>query len=182
MMKTLMMLVMMLGMITLIGCGTEGEGDAADATEQTETATTDETQPAATQEPATEEVATEPASEESEIVTKDSGVRYMDLVVGTGVEAIDRMKVECHYTLWFSDSTGLVKGKRFQSSKDGGKSFECQLGVRLIAGWSDGMMGMKEGGTRRIFVPWALGYGDREGGQIPAKTNLVFEIDFIKAL
>jgi FKBP-type peptidyl-prolyl cis-trans isomerase len=176
-----MILVLMLGLTVLIGC--QAETDSTEVTEQTEQAETvvaDEAQPATTD--ATEPVAAEPVNEESEIVTNDSGVRYQELVVGTGPEAVDRMKVDCHYTLWFADTTGLVKVKRFQSSKDGGNSFQCQLGVRLIPGWSEGMVGMKEGGTRRIFVPWRLGYGDREGGRIPAKTNLIFEIDFLKAL
>lgn len=136
-------------------------------------------------EPAVEEKAegTETApAEEPEIVTKDSGVRYQDLVVGTGVEAVDRMRVTCHYTLWFADSTGLVKEQRFQSSKDNnGQPFSCQLGVRLIPGWSDGMIGMKEGGTRRIFVPWELGYGAQGSRGIPPKQNLIFEIEFVKA-
>ena len=176
-MKTLVIMMAMLGLIAFLGCNAEGEADSADATEQTETATADETQAVAEQ-PATEEIATE----ESKILDKESGVRYMELVDGTGTEALDRMKVECHYTLFFADSTGLVKLERFQSSKDGGNSFQCQLGVRLIPGWSIGMIGMKEGGTRRIFVPWNLGYGASGNGRIPPKTNLLFEIDFLKAL
>jgi peptidylprolyl isomerase len=118
-----------------------------------------------------------------EIQTKESGVRYQDLKVGEGKEAVDSMKVLCDYTLWLADSTGLVKGKKIDSSKDRGQPFECQLGVRLIPGWSDGMIGMKEGGSRRLFVPWKLGYPNGAGGgMIPPKTNLIFEIDFIKAL
>ena len=170
-MKTLMILIMMLGLIALVGCQDECETSSADVTEQTETAVADETQP----------VAAEP-TEDSEIVTKDSGVRYQELVVGTGPEAIDRMQVECHYTLFFADSTGLEKLERFQSSKDGGTPFRCQLGVRLIPGWSDGMLGMKEGGTRRIFIPYLLGYGEAGTRGIPGKTNLIFEIEFLKAL
>ena len=122
-----------------------------------------------------------PEAEEPEMVTTDSGLRYQDLVVGTGVKAKYRMQVDCHYTLWFADSTGLVKTKRVQSSKDRGQSFQCQIGVALIPGWSEGMVGMQEGGTRLIYVPWKLGYG--AGGRppmIPGKQNLIFEIDFIK--
>jgi folate-dependent tRNA-U54 methylase TrmFO/GidA len=82
-----------------------------------------------------------------------------------------------------SAATGLVAGKRLQSSKDRGQTFTCTLGQNLIEGWSEGMVGMKEGGTRRLFVPWKLGYGERGmGSMIPAKADLVFEIDFVKAL
>ncbi len=121
---------------------------------------------------------------EPEIVTTESGLRYQDLVPGQGVEATDKMHVDCHYTLWFADSTGLVKGKRMQSSKDRGQSFQCQIGVGLIPGWSEGMIGMKEGGVRRLYVPWKLGYGadGHSSGTIPGKQNLIFEIEFIKSL
>jgi len=120
---------------------------------------------------------------EPEIQTKESGVRYQDLVVGTGVEAKRGTRVDCHYTLWLAtDSTGTQKGNKVDSSKDRGKSFQCTLGQGLIEGWSDGMVGMKEGGSRRLLVPWKLGYPNGAGGAIPPKTNLIFEIDFIKAL
>jgi len=57
------------------------------------------------------------------------------------------------------------------------------LGVRLIPGWSEGMVGMKEGGIRRVLVPWKLGYGEQGSGRtIPGKTDLIFEMEFIKAL
>ncbi|MBU0982841.1 MAG: FKBP-type peptidyl-prolyl cis-trans isomerase [candidate division Zixibacteria bacterium] len=117
------------------------------------------------------------------MITTESGLRYQDLVVGTGEKALYRMRVDCHYTVWLADSTGLVKVSRLQSSKDKGQSYQCQIGVALIQGWSEGMVGMQEGGTRRLYVPWKLGYG--AGGRppaIPGKTNLIFEIDFLKKL
>ncbi|RME22574.1 MAG: FKBP-type peptidyl-prolyl cis-trans isomerase [Candidatus Zixiibacteriota bacterium] len=110
----------------------------------------------------------------------ESGVRYQDLVVGKGKECKMGSQVECHYTLWFADSTGK-KIKRFQSSKDTGRTFRCTLGYRLIKGWSDGMVGMKEGGTRRLIIPPELGYG-KGGGPIPPNQWLVFEIDFLKLI
>jgi FKBP-type peptidyl-prolyl cis-trans isomerase len=120
---------------------------------------------------------------EPEILSKPSGVRYQDLVVGKGVEAVLGSQVQCHYTLWLGDSTGLVKGQFLQSSKDTNQPFTCTLGQSLIAGWSDGMVGMKEGGTRRIFIPWEQGYGVQgRPPMIPAKTNLVFEIEFLSAV
>jgi FKBP-type peptidyl-prolyl cis-trans isomerase len=120
---------------------------------------------------------------EPEILSKPSGVRYQDLVVGKGVEAVLGSQVQCHYTVWLGDSTGLVKGQFLQSSKDTNQPFTCTLGQALIAGWSDGMVGMKEGGTRRIFIPWEQGYGAQgRPPMIPAKTNLVFEIEFLSAV
>ncbi len=128
---------------------------------------------------AEEAEATEEA-EALEMFTTESGVRYQDLVVGKGVKAAYGMRAECHYTLWFADSTGLVKGKRFQSSKDRGKTFTCTVGQRLIKGWSDGMVGMKEGGTRLLYVPWQLGYGEKGRPPLPGKQNLIFEIEFVR--
>ena len=106
-------------------------------------------------------------------------VYYDDIVEGTGAVCELGSKVECHYTLYFADSTGATH-TRFQSSKDGpGNTFTCTLGEGLIYGWSQGMVGMKEGGTRRLTVPPEFGYG--QGGRgIPPNQWLVFEIDFIK--
>jgi len=163
-MKTMFTLILVLTVILAFGC-------------KSETAEKD----AAVQDTATAAVA-EATADEPEIMNKENGVRYQELVVGTGKEAVDKMQVQCHYTLWFADSTGLEKVTRFQSSKDTNQPFTCQLGVRLIPGWSTGMIGMKEGGTRRIFVPWEQGYGEKGGGPIPPKANLIFEIDFLKAM
>jgi peptidylprolyl isomerase len=109
-----------------------------------------------------------------------TGVKYYDIVEGKGVVCKLGTKVQVHYTLWFADEKG-EKGKRFQSSKDGGKPFDCTLGQRLIPGWSDGMVGMKEGGTRLLVIPPDQGYG-QGGGPIPANSTLIFEIEYLKAL
>lgn len=123
----------------------------------------------------------EKAVKKTPIVTTESGLRYQDIVVGTGVEATDKMGVACHYTLWFADSTGLKKGQKVQSSKDRGLEFNCRIGQGLIAGWSEGMIGMKEGGTRVLYVPSKLGWGEKGFGEmIPPNQNVIFEIDFIK--
>ena len=113
---------------------------------------------------------------EPEWIKTESGLKYRDIIVGEGVVATDRMKVECHYTLWNSDSTGTA-GKKIQSSKDGGRTFHCQIGTGLIKGWSEGMMGMKEGGTRQLLIPPDIGYGKRGNPPvIPANAPLLFEI------
>jgi FKBP-type peptidyl-prolyl cis-trans isomerase len=126
------------------------------------------------------EKAADTTKKEPEWIKTESGLQYRDMVVGEGVVATDRMPVECHYTLWASDSTGTV-GKKVQSSKDGGRTFHCTIGRGLIKGWSEGMVGMKEGGTRQLIIPPHIGYGQR--GMPPAiapNATLLFEIDFIK--
>jgi|WetSurMetagenome_2_1015567.scaffolds.fasta_scaffold1032394_1 peptidylprolyl isomerase len=119
---------------------------------------------------------------EPPILSKPSGVRYQDLVVGKGVEAALGSPVQCHYTLWLADSTGLKKGQMIQSSKTNNQPLTCTLGQGLINGWSDGMVGMKEGGTRRLYIPWQQAYGAQGGRGIPGKANLIFEIEYLKAV
>ncbi len=124
--------------------------------------------------------AADTTKKEPEWIKTESGLKYRDIIVGEGVVATDGMKVECHYTLWNSDPSG-DRGKKIQSSKDFGKTFHCQIGTGLIKGWSEGMMGMKEGGTRQLLIPPDIGYGKRGNPPvIPANATLLFEIEFIK--
>ncbi|KAA3633001.1 MAG: hypothetical protein DWP97_09995 [Calditrichaeota bacterium] len=112
-----------------------------------------------------------------------SGVEYYDVVEGTGKVCKIGDKVECHYTLWITDENG-ERGEKIQSSKDPnpqtGKSstFLCTLGQGLIQGWSDGMSGMKEGGTRLLRIPPAIGT-KQLGPRFPQDKDIIFEIDFV---
>lgn len=118
-----------------------------------------------------------------EIVTTESGLKYCDLVVGEGKEAVNDMMVECHYTLWLATDKE-EKGKMLQSSKDMGKPFPFKVGnPGLIKGWNEGMLGMKEGGTRCLIIPGDLAYGANPppGSGIPANQTLIFELEFLKA-
>jgi FKBP-type peptidyl-prolyl cis-trans isomerase len=140
---------------------------------------------AATMLQAQDEAATAPEKTTPLSELKTTGcvcVYYEDLVEGTGQACEIGSSVEVHYTLWFADSTG-AKIKRVQSSKDGkGLTFTCKLGENLIYGWSQGMVGMQEGGTRRLTIPPVLGYGifgNREMG-MPPNQWLVFEIELVK--
>lgn len=150
-------------------CGVEAEGDHKDHNHGKEAKAE-----------SAEDTDSTKASEKPEIVTLESGVRYMDIKGGEGVAA--EMKMECtvHYTVWLDDGEGN-KGKRLQSSKDRNQPFTCTVGYQLIEGWSQGMVGMKEGGTRQLWVPWKLGYGaGGRGNMIPGKADLIFEIEFLK--
>lgn len=98
-----------------------------------------------------------------------------DLTEGTGavVEAGDT--VTCHYT-------GAVAktGHVFQSSHDFGKAISFPLSG-VIAGWTQGVPGMKVGGTRRLLIPAAMAYGSNPpyGSGIPADADLVFDIELV---
>ena len=113
------------------------------------------------------------------ITTTASGLQYEDTVIGTGATAQAGKKVKVHYTGWlYNDS---VQGAKFDSSKDRGQPFEFSLGAgQVIKGWDEGVEGMAVGGTRRLVIPAALGYGARgAGGVIPPNATLLFEVDFL---
>lgn len=104
-----------------------------------------------------------------------------DRVVGTGAEARPGMLVSVHYTGWLYDPAAAEKrGKKFDSSKDRGQPFEFQLGKGdVIAGWDQGVAGMKIGGTRILTIPSNMGYGPRGVGDIPPNAALVFEVELL---
>src|SRR5262247_3607536 len=98
-----------------------------------------------------------------------------EVVVGQGALASAGQKVKVHYTGW------LTNGTKFDSSKDRGDPFVFDLGAgRVIKGWDEGVQGMKVGGTRKLTIPPALGYGARgAGGVIPPNATLVFEVELL---
>ena len=112
--------------------------------------------------------------------TTASGLVFEDLVVGSGDTAAKGQAVTVHYTGWLTD--GVIKGKKFDSSKDRGDPFEFSLGGGMvIKGWDEGVQGMKVGGVRKLTIPAALGYGSRgAGGVIPPNATLMFEVELLK--
>ncbi|TGK97765.1 FKBP-type peptidyl-prolyl cis-trans isomerase [Leptospira levettii] len=98
-----------------------------------------------------------------------------DTKQGLGKEAIRGTTVVVHYT------GKLTNGKVFDSSVDRGEPFSFQLGQgQVIQGWERGIVGMKEGGKRKLTIPPKFGYGDRAVGPIPANSTLVFDVELIK--
>jgi peptidylprolyl isomerase len=117
---------------------------------------------------------------QANVTTTKSGLKYIDQTVGTGTAAAKGSTVQVHYTGWL-----YVNGKRgakFDSSVDRGTPFEFKLGDRkVIAGWEEGVEGMKIGGKRQLIIPPDLAYGAREvGGVIPANSTLDFEVELLK--
>lgn len=112
---------------------------------------------------------------DEQVVTTPSGLKYVDLVAGTGAEATKGQRVKVHYTGWLKD------GKKFDSSVDRGQPFEFPLGAgRVIRGWDEGVAGMKIGGKRKLIIPSDLGYGPRgAGGVIPPNAELTFEVELL---
>jgi FKBP-type peptidyl-prolyl cis-trans isomerase FkpA len=107
--------------------------------------------------------------------TTATGLIIEDLTVGTGDLANAGQEVTVHYTGWLTDGT------KFDSSKDRSDPFVFPLGQRrVIAGWDEGVQGMRVGGVRKLTIPPALGYGARgAGGVIPPNATLVFEVELL---
>jgi peptidylprolyl isomerase len=99
-----------------------------------------------------------------------------DTVLGTGKEAVKGALIITHYEGFLED------GSKFDSSLDRGKPFECVIGTgRVIKGWDLGLMGMKEGGKRTLFVPSHLAYGERQvGSLIKPHSHLLFHIQLLE--
>ncbi len=108
-------------------------------------------------------------------ITTASGLKIEDTIEGVGEQACAGQTVTVHYTGWLTD------GRKFDSSKDRNEPFEFLLGGRrVIAGWDEGVVGMKIGGTRTLTIPSDLGYGARgAGGVIPPNATLVFEVELL---
>ena len=113
------------------------------------------------------------------MITTPSGLQYEDTVVGNGEVAQAGRPVQVHYTGWLYNDG--VQGSKFDSSKDRGQPLEVPLGAgHVIQGWDEGGPGRAGGGTRRLVLPAALGYGARgAGGVIPPNATLLFEVDLL---
>ncbi|MDY7538333.1 FKBP-type peptidyl-prolyl cis-trans isomerase [Undibacterium sp. RTI2.1] len=113
-------------------------------------------------------------------ITTVSGLQYEDTIVGEGAEAQAGNHVVVHYTGWLQNPDGSA-GKKFDSSKDRNDPFSFPLGAgHVIKGWDEGVQGMKIGGTRKLTIPAALGYGPRgAGGVIPGNATLIFEVELL---
>jgi peptidylprolyl isomerase len=99
-----------------------------------------------------------------------------DLEEGEGAEAQSGQQVEVHYV-----GVAWSDGQQFDASWDRNDPFVFGLGQgQVIAGWDQGVAGMKVGGRRRITIPPHLGYGSRgAGGVIKGGETLVFVVDLL---
>ena len=105
-----------------------------------------------------------------------------DLRLGTGATAAAGNVLTVNYNGWLFDASHTdQKGALFDSSSATGRtSFSFTLGSGgVIKGWDQGLVGMREGGLRRLVIPPSLGYGDTRNGSIPPNATLIFEIELL---
>ena len=97
-----------------------------------------------------------------------------DVVIGTGETVAEGDTVSVNYI------GTLQNGQEFDNSYKRGEAFTFEVGEgRVIAGWEEGVLGMKEGGQRILVIPYQKAYGESGFGPIPAKANLVFAIELV---
>jgi peptidylprolyl isomerase len=114
------------------------------------------------------------------LIPEDQAPSYQleldDIVTGEGDEAVKGRTVEVHYV-----GVSWASGRQFDASWDRGQTFRFKLGKgQVIAGWDQGVAGMKAGGRRRITIPPMLAYGKRgAGGVIGPDETLVFVVDLV---
>jgi FKBP-type peptidyl-prolyl cis-trans isomerase len=106
------------------------------------------------------------------LTTTASGLKYEDLVVGTGASPAPTDMVTVHYTGTLQDGTV------FDASRNHGGPASFPLN-QVIKGWTEGVGSMKVGGTRKLVIPPNLGYGSQANGSIPANSTLTFIVELL---
>ncbi len=108
-------------------------------------------------------------------MVKITEFKIEDIEEGKGPEVKSGDRIVIHYTGTFDD------GEKFDSSVDNGVPFETQIGVgHVIEGWDKGVIGMKVGGKRKLFIPYTMAYGDEGAGDvIPPGADLIFEVELL---
>ena len=108
-------------------------------------------------------------------ITTPSGLKYIDLVIGTGESPKTGQMVTVHYT------GTLENGSKVDSSLDRGQPLTFPIGMsRVIKGWDEGVMTMKIGGKRKLIIPPDLAYGARgRPPVVPPSSTLIFEIELL---
>jgi peptidylprolyl isomerase len=104
-----------------------------------------------------------------------SGLYFKDLIVGGGAEVVAGKPTSVRYAGW------LPEGTHVDATGPTGPLFTFSPGRgEVIAGWDEGVLGMREGGRRQLVIPPALGYGASGSGPVPPNAVLVFVVDVVE--
>ena len=131
--------------------------------------------------------ATEPKAPPATVTCKPppTELETHDIQEGTGDTVRFRSAILVSYTGWLYDGCAKdLKGTKFDTSEGKPTPFGFIVGAgRVIRGWDQGIIGMKEGGKRLLVIPSAMGYGEKGAGEkIPPNSALVFEVQVLKIL
>jgi len=108
---------------------------------------------------------------EGDTITTASGLRYIEIVEGEGTPAARGHEVRVAYTLWLEDGTGVDQGTL---------SWFTLGAAGMIEGFTEGIVGMREGGRRRLLVPPDLGYGATGSARVPPDASLIFDVELLE--
>jgi FKBP-type peptidyl-prolyl cis-trans isomerase FkpA len=116
--------------------------------------------------------------------TPPTSMVMSDFKAGEGKVVESRKAVMVHYTGWLYDASKPDgKGAQFDSSRERPLGLSFFVGVgRVIKGWDEGVVGMREGGRRLLIIPPNMAYGDRAGGPIPPGSTLIFDVEVLRVL
>ena len=112
-------------------------------------------------------------AEKEGVQTTESGLQYKVIEEGDGVSPVETDQVQVNY------EGKLLDGTVFDSSYERGESITFGVG-QVIKGWTEVLQLMKEGAKYRAYIPADLAYGDRDIGEIPPGSTLIFDIELIK--
>ena len=112
-------------------------------------------------------------SNNKSVYTTKSGLKYRRMKEGNGKHPVATDKVKVHYT------GKLIDGTTFDSSVDRGAPITFPLN-QVIPGWTEGLQLMDEGSKYMLYIPYNLGYGTRDMGNIPAGSTLVIEVELLE--
>jgi FKBP-type peptidyl-prolyl cis-trans isomerase len=104
-----------------------------------------------------------------------TGLTIEDTALGQGAVAVSGHTVHVHYTGW------LAGGRKYDCSREREAPFEFEIDAgQVVAGWNEGVQGMKVGGRRRLVIPPHLGYGaDGAGYAVPPNATLVIDVELL---
>ena len=115
----------------------------------------------------------DPGAADAEFITTESGLKYRILRASEGRKPTAANTVTCHYRGWLDDGT------EFDSSYERGEAAEFRLSG-VVAGWTEGLQLVGEGGKIELEIPYQLGYGEQgRPGSIPPKATLHFVVELL---
>ncbi len=117
----------------------------------------------------------------SKIVTTPSGLKYIDIVVGTGAAPMQGQKVTVNYTGKLEDGTVFDSNVLLANGHVSPFSFSLGMG-QVIKGWDEGLSTMRVGGKRQLIIPPNLAYGSQAvGDKIKPNSTLIFDVELVSA-